>query len=444
MREGGALPHVLVDFEARTLDRNRALHWIEWRVKRVEGCFYLVGHDLTTVKRHEGELLDHQQRLHEAQKIGKMGYWTWRVGDDRIEWSDQIYQIFGVKRDEFVPTIESVNRTLHRRDSGRMMQAFQRAILEKKEYDLEFRVLRPDGQTRFIRCQGRCERDSDGDVQALFGIMQDITERTQHERELREAKEAAERAYAAKSQFLANMSHELRTPLNAIIGFSEMMQRQLLGPIGTERYLDYIGGIRDSGEHLLDLISDILDMSKIEAGKYELDLEDFNLHKILRLTTHMMEGRALDGGVKLVLDLPPEDMDVPQTIVADRRAVTQMVLNLMSNAVKFTEPGGSVTISCGLPSETGYITVSIRDTGIGIPAHKLDCIAKPFEQVSNSFTRKHEGSGLGLAITKELAELHGGELRIESQMGVGTNVELVLPLDAAQSRDLPYSFIGGE
>src|SRR5690606_36209740 len=121
----------------------------------------------------------------------------------------------------------------------------------------------PSGEIRYIRCQGRCELDHEDRVTSLFGIMQDITERTLYERELYEAKEAAERAYAAKSQFLANMSHELRTPLNAIIGFSEMMQRQLLGPIGTERYLDYITGIRESGEHLLDLISDILDMSKI-------------------------------------------------------------------------------------------------------------------------------------------------------------------------------------
>ena len=434
MREGRALPHLLVDFEARTQDRNGGVHWIEWRVKRNGENFYLVGRDLTTVKRHEQELLDHQQRLHEAQKIGKMGYWTWRVGEERVEWSDQIYHMFGVRAGEFVPTIDTMSRMLHRRDSGRMMQAFQRAILEKKEYDLEFRIMRPDGQMRFIRCQGRCERDADGDVQALFGIMQDITERTQHERELREAKEAAERAYSAKSQFLANMSHELRTPLNAIIGFSEMMQRQLLGPIGTERYLDYIGGIRESGEHLLDLISDILDMSKIEAGKYELDLEPVNLHKVLRLAVHMMEGRALDGAVKLVQDLPGENEGRDVTVVADRRAVMQMVLNLLSNAVKFTEPGGHVTVRCSQPSQTGYVTMTISDTGIGIPAHKLDCITKPFEQASNSFTRRHEGSGLGLAITKELAEIHGGELRLDSVMNKGTTVEVLLPLDATHTR----------
>jgi two-component system cell cycle sensor histidine kinase PleC len=123
-----------------------------------------------------------------------------------------------------------------------MAQAFQRAMIEQRNYEMEFRVLRPSGESRFILLQGRCELDEEGDVSALFGIMQDITERNLHERELREAKEAAERAYAAKSQFLANMSHELRTPLNAIIGFSEMIQRQMLGPIGTEKYLDYIGG----------------------------------------------------------------------------------------------------------------------------------------------------------------------------------------------------------
>jgi two-component system cell cycle sensor histidine kinase PleC len=289
---------------------------------------------------------------------------------------------------------------------------------------MEFRVMRPNGQARFIQLQGRCEFDSEGEVTSLFGIMQDVTERTQHERELREAKESAERAYAAKSQFLANMSHELRTPLNAIIGFSEMIQRQLLGPIGTEKYLDYITGIRESGEHLLDLITDILDMSKIEAGKYQLDVETFNMMKVLRLAAHMIEGRALDAQVKIISEIP-EDQDLDVT--GDRRAVMQVVLNILSNAVKFTEPGGEVRLSQHYDGES--ISVRIQDTGIGIPPSKLRYVTEPFEQAANHFTRNHEGSGLGLAITKELIELHGGHLTIESTVGVGTIVTFQIPLE---------------
>jgi two-component system cell cycle sensor histidine kinase PleC len=257
--------------------------------------------------------------------------------------------------------------------------------------------------------------------------MQDVTERTQHERELREAKDSAERAYAAKSQFLANMSHELRTPLNAIIGFSEMMQRQLLGPIGTEKYLDYIGGIRESGEHLLDLISDILDMSKIEAGKYELDIETFNMMKVLRLGAHMIEGRALDAQVKIISNIS-EDFDLD--VVGDRRAVMQVILNILSNAVKFTEPGGEVRISES--HDDCEIRVEIQDTGIGIPASKLRYVTEPFEQAANHFTRNHEGSGLGLAITKDLIELHGGALSIQSTVGVGTIVSFTIPRDCTK------------
>ncbi|MCD8562915.1 MAG: HAMP domain-containing histidine kinase [Alphaproteobacteria bacterium] len=219
------------------------------------------------------------------------------------------------------------------------------------------------------------------------------------------------------------MSHELRTPLNAIIGFSEMIERQLLGPIGTEKYLDYIAGIRESGEHLLDLISDILDMSKIEAGKYELSPEDVNVSKTLKLAVHMMQGRAHESGVKILTDkLPAEDGPIIQ---ADRRAFMQVILNLLSNAVKFTNDGGSVWLE--MEERPDNIQIKVADTGIGIPANKLNTITRPFEQASNSYARSHEGSGLGLAITKELVELHGGHLSIESTVGVGTSVTVKFP-----------------
>jgi two-component system cell cycle sensor histidine kinase PleC len=419
----------LIAFDCRVVAKDGSVHWLEWKQKRIGGRIYAACRDLTEIKAHENSLLKHQEQLSEAQEIGQMGHWIWRVGDQEIQWSPQIYRIFGVQADKFTPTINSVNALLHRRDVGRMAQAFQRAMIEQRNYEMEFRIIRSDGKARFILLQGRCEQDAEGDVVALFGIMQDVTDRIQHERDLRDAKEAAERAYAAKSQFLANMSHELRTPLNAIIGFSEMMQRQLLGPIGTEKYLDYISGIRESGEHLLDLISDILDMSKIEAGKYELDIEEFNLMKVLRLGAHMIEGRALDAQVKVITDLKEDEfIDVK----ADRRAIMQVVLNLLSNAVKFTEPGGEVRIEA-FTSET-RASFRVTDTGIGIPASKLKYVTRPFEQAANHFTRNHEGSGLGLAITKDLVELHGGEIDIQSTVGVGTRVTIHLPFDATISR----------
>ncbi len=289
---------------------------------------------------------------------------------------------------------------------------------------MDFRIIRTDGETRFIRCEGRCEIDNNDEVIALYGIMQDVTESTRREIDLRDAKDSVERAYAAKTQFLANMSHELRTPLNAIIGFSEMMERQLLGPIGTEKYLEYIKGIRESGEHLLDLISDILDMSKIEAGKYELALEEFNIAKVIRMAIHMMEGRAVDKEIKINLDCKNENLK----IVADRRAVMQMVLNLLSNAVKFSHRSGTVDITLKEGKDT--LSITVKDQGIGIPANKLANITLPFEQAESHYSREYEGTGLGLSITKELSEIHGGNLSIESKLGAGTSVTIKLPYKA--------------
>jgi two-component system cell cycle sensor histidine kinase PleC len=415
----------VIDFECRLISNEARSVSMEWKHKKAEGTLYSVGRDVTSIKKHEQALVRREQQLSEAEAIGHMGHWHWTIGHQEIWFSDEIYRIFGIDSVTFQPTLDSVNAMLHRRDAGRMEQAFERAVIEQNDHEIDFRVLRPNGETRYVRCQGRCEFDQHGDVIGLYGIMQDFTQIMEHEQQLREAKESAERAYAAKSQFLANMSHELRTPLNAIIGFSEMMQQQLLGPIGNERYLDYIKGINESGEHLLDLITDILDMSKIEAGKYELDLEEVNISKVIRLAVHMMEGRAMENGIKIHVNLADESI----RIVADRRGVMQMTLNLLSNAVKFSHPDSRIDIECVKKGD--YVALKVKDHGIGIPAHKLPTITNPFEQAANQYTRSHEGSGLGLSITKELAELHGGGIHIESTVNVGTTVTIRLPLDAS-------------
>jgi len=413
---------VRIDFECRIRCKDGTFRWGEW-VHKVTGPFiYMVGRDVTDIKLHEVELQRREQQLSEAQKIGRMGHWFLEVDGNTMEWSDQIYAIFGVEKGAFIPTVDNVSALLMKRDVGRIARSFQRAMIRKKDYELEFSIRRPTGGVRYVRVEGRCKiAPKTGAVEALFGIMQDITERTLHEKALREAKEAAESAYASKTRFLANMSHELRTPLNAIIGFSEMIQRQLLGPVGNARYLEYIGGIRQSGEHLLDLINDILDMSKIEVGKYELYVEELNVGKIIRLAIHMVEGRAHESEVRIVSDDIPDDIQ----IMADRRAIMQVLLNLMSNAIKFTDPGGTVDIRCY--RELGGVAITVSDTGVGIPKDKLDLVTLPFEQVGAEYTRNHDGTGLGLAITKDLIELHGGTLDIDSEVGVGTIVTVLLP-----------------
>jgi two-component system cell cycle sensor histidine kinase PleC len=426
--EPGEIP--VTDFQARIVTLAGAQRWIEWRQKRARTAqgeiMYCVGRDVTAIREQQLALGRRERQLGQAESIGRMGHWNWNLGQEDIQWSDELYNIFGVARQEFRPTLENISRHIQKRDLARVNHVLQRATMGQNNYETEFRVVRPDGEIRFLRCEGRCARDSNGEVTALYGIMQDMTERILYERELKHAKDSAERAYAAKSQFLANMSHELRTPLNAIIGFSEMMHRQLLGPIGTEKYLEYIKGILESGEHLLDLISDILDMSKIEAGKYELGFEEVKVIKTVRLAAHMMESRAGEAGVRMIFDaLDNENL----SIIADRRAFLQVILNILSNAVKFTPKGGQVKVECSERKE--FISLKFTDTGIGIPANKLASITKPFEQVSSHYTREHDGTGLGLAITKELVEMHGGTLLIDSAVGVGTCVTVRLPYDAS-------------
>ena len=238
-----------------------------------------------------------------------------------------------------------------------------------------------------------------------------------------EEKTRAEDANQAKSKFLANMSHELRTPLNAIIGFSEIMESAMFGPLGAEKYTEYSRDIRESGEYLLDVINDILDMSKIEAGGIRLSPETVELEPILADCQRVVSTRAREKHLNLHAQIDPD-----LVLVADRRALKQIALNLLSNAVKFTPDGGAVTVYGR--TRGGMATIAIRDDGIGIPKGALHKLGRPFEQVESQLTKKYQGSGLGLAIAKSLAELHGGDMRIRSTLGKGTTVIVRLPLQA--------------
>ena len=256
----------------------------------------------------------------------------------------------------------------------------------------------------------------------VVGVISDITERKRMERDLVAAKLQAEDANRAKSTFLANMSHELRTPLNAVIGFSEIIKNELLGAIGEPRYRDYAGDIHSSGKHLLKLINDILDMTKVEAGTYQLREDVCDIAKVLGEAVALVQNPAIQKELTVRVDVPD---DIP-FLFADERCVRQVVVNFLSNGIKFTPKGGDVAVRAHLEPD-GAIVIAVVDTGIGMAQDDIRHALSPFRQLEGSLARKYEGTGLGLSLTKAMIDLHEGTLRVDSKIGAGTTVTAHFP-----------------
>ena len=319
-------------------------------------------------------------------------------------------------------------------------------------------VMDKDGMSRHVTLSGVPVFDDAGNFRGYRGSATDVTERKRAEaalieseatlqarvadleevqrkpenqgadlvrlsEDLRIASDQSDLANRAKSEFLANMSHELRTPLNAIIGFAEILSNELFGALGNSRYLDYAKDIHESGHHLLALINDILDLSKIEAGNIEIREEVIDIPEVIQSCVRLSAERAQTAGVDLVMDLPE---GFPPALRADKRMVKQIVVNLLSNAVKFTPPGGRITLTVRHDPDGGCV-LQVADTSIGIAPENISKALARFGQVDGEFNRKFEGTGLGLPLSQSLVELHGGSLEIESELGAGTTVTVRFP-----------------
>ncbi len=288
---------------------------------------------------------------------------------------------------------------------------------------VEYRMNLRDDKSIWVLNRGLAIRDETGWAYRMSGSITDITEQKQNELALIQARQRADQANLAKSAFLAHMSHEFRTPLNAIIGFSEIMAEEIFGPHGAPKYREYSHDILHSSRHLLDVIGDILDLSKIEADELELDLQVTDIRGPIGSSARLLNEVAVEKGLHLSCRMPEEAMMVD----CDMRAIRQVVLNILSNAMKFTGRGGNVDVKVE-PTSDNCLILSITDTGCGISPHDIDRVLEPFGQGRTGQNISHEGTGLGLAISKRLVEMHGGRLKIQSEVGVGTEIIITLPL----------------
>jgi PAS domain S-box-containing protein len=307
-------------------------------------------------------------------------------------------------------------------DAGQRARFTQLMQADGAVQGFESRIRRRDGQVIWISENARSVKDKRGRLLYYEGTVEDITRRKVTEAELRRARDDAETANRAKSAFLANMSHELRTPLNAIIGFAEVLKSQMLGPLGMPQYHAYAADIHASGQHLLAIINDILDLAKIESGNSAPQEDSVDLAAVVDAACRLIAPKAKAAGIKVERDLTEE----PPRLTADQRMTRQILINLLSNAVKFTPAGGRITVSVRLV-EGNRVALAVADTGIGMAPEHIPMALEPFKQVDSSLARRYEGTGLGLPLVKSMTVIHGADLAIESAVGRGTTVTVTYP-----------------
>ena len=370
-------------------------------------------------------LRDHQfytRSLFEANIDASMTCDPWGIVTDA---NKQMEVLTGCTRDELIGAPFSNYFT----DPQLAETAIKRVLGEKKITDFELVARHMDGKETTVSCNATTFYDRDRKLQGVFAAARDVSERNRLDLELQAkneelecARTVADKSSLTKSEFLANMSHELRTPLNSVIGFSEVLQDQLFGPI-NDKQQEYVKNILISGRHLLSLINDILDLSKVESGKMGLELTQFPLRETVVASMTMLREKAMKDGLELRLDFVAE---ADLSILADQRKLKQILFNLLSNAVKFTPRGGTVEL-CVL-RDGDFIEVAVTDTGIGIRGEDIPKLFQAFTQLESAYTKGFEGTGLGLTLTRQLVELHGGRIWVKSEFARGSRFSFTIPI----------------
>ena len=366
---------------------------------------------LAQIQSQDTALRENENKLAQAQAIAHLGYWERDLITDRLMWSSETNRVFGLSPEEDVNNFARFQELIYPEDRDMVMQAIGAALRGGPRYEVEYRVVWPSGEVRFVYSQGDVILDEAGQPRRMFGTVQDVTER--------KLVDEVKRASKAKSEFLSRMSHELRTPLNAILGFGQLLERQKPTEVQRKR----VGYILSAGKHLLDLINEVLDISRIEAGRMQLSLEPVCVADALEETLDLMRPLATERSIQLSASA---DIDAGVHVLADRQRFKQVLVNLLNNAVKYTPFFGGVAVSYHVPGNE-KVRVLVSDTGPGIPAEKLARLFTPFERLGAEQSAI-EGTGLGLALSQRLMDAMGGSIGVESAVGKGSTFWIELPL----------------